>query len=231
MKLATLLFLLAILFVAYAQDDAPADDAAAEEEDVEYGSATALEDDDISSTDKLMELLRDGDEENLKTIYAIGLYDGKTKDKRQVAWSDAMREGLECFKFEDVPKTDHEEKKDDAAADEPAARRALQDDDAAAGDDAADEEEKPAYTADECKELFEVTKDWKKDTIKYGAVDITSDDHKDTKKELIEPYFTGPTDRAVPSLFVLKGTGAFLMTGPTSIKALADVLPDLHEDE
>jgi len=45
----------------------------------------------------------------------------------------------------------------------------------------------------------------------------------------VEPFYTGPPDRATPAIFVLKGTGAFLITGPHPVEALKDTILDLGE--
>ena len=52
---------------------------------------------------------------------------------------------------------------------------------------------------------------------------------KGVKEELIDPFYTGPVNRAVPSVFVLKGTFAYLITGPETIDALHDNLQSLYE--
>ncbi len=79
--------------------------------------------------------------------------------------------------------------------------------------------------------MWEVIKDWDAESIQYATIDLADDGHKKTKAELVDPYYTGPADRATPSIFVVKGTGAFLITGPHPIEALTGVIGDMHDDK
>ena len=89
-------------------------------------------------------------------------------------------------------------------------------------------ETKPAHTKEESEAFCKIFADWGAGAIQYGVVDIgDGEKYKDVKEQIIDPFYTGPPDRATPAIFVLQGTLAYVITGPDSVGALKNLLPDL----
>lgn len=93
-------------------------------------------------------------------------------------------------------------------------------------------EEYKSMTEADVKEYWKMAQKWKPQSVQYATIDLNQDGgktYKGVKEELIDPFYTGPVNRAVPSVFVLKGTFAYLITGPETIDALHDNLQSLYE--
>ena len=218
MKLSLLLLAILLVFT-WADEDA----AAGGGDDEEYSAPQPIEEDNLKNTKSLLKLLRSGKtKEELEVIYVVGIKDSKQNDAKRKEETQQMEYDLATLKFEDVKKA--EEESDETT--EPAGRRNLEgegDEDAAATED-----DSTIYTAQECKDMWEEIKDWPKGSVQYATIDVGTDEFKDIKTDLINPYYTGMADRSTPSIFVLKGTGAYLITGPHPVQALIDVIGDMH---
>ncbi len=144
------LLLALLLAVAIADDEPPKDD----EQKHEYAFATEMKDEDVGSTDKLIRLLRDGDQELMDVTYVIGIWDSTNKEIPQKDWSKTMLKKMECFKWADVQKDkdEDEEKKEE-------------DNPPPTDDDKDKKDDSVLYTADECKEQWAPIKDWEKDSL------------------------------------------------------------------
>lgn len=61
-----------------------------------------------------------------------------------------------------------------------------------------------------------------KDHIMYGSYDISDEDmdFSQIKTEIIDVYYTGPVTRQTPGIFLLKGSKAYYITGPTPVEAM-----------
>ena len=181
-----------------------ADDPPADEE---WVAAQPMEDAKFADGDTLMKTLRSGEDAVMKKIYVIAVIDSSNSEKPIVDWTKMLQKDMETFKYDQVMKD--KEKDDDP--------------------------DEPLYTKEQVQEYWKDTKKWPKGDIEYATVDLKKGDDgkepfKNLREQLIEPYYTGPVDRAIPALFVLKGTGAFLITGPKPMDALKDVIKDLHDD-
>ena len=89
------------------------------------------------------------------------------------------------------------------------------------------------YSADDCTNMWQFTIDdkWKDASLKYMSVDINeAGEFKDLKKELVDPYFTGPPERAIPCVFVLMKNTAYVVTGPSPMDDVMDLTKELHDE-
>jgi hypothetical protein len=183
--------------------------ALGEGEKPEYKAFKELEEADVDDGDKLLEMLRSGTDEDLKKLYLIGIIDSSVKGSPGKEWTEGLKDGFKKLNFEDS-----EEK-------------------IAEGSDV------PKWKGEDTKKDWVAIKDWEEGTILTTIVDIADkkdEDGKvekskfqDIKAQLVEPFYTGPPDRATPAIFVLKGTFAYLVTGPTAMDAVKDVLPSVND--
>ena len=82
------------------------------------------------------------------------------------------------------------------------------------------------------KDWWKDLKSWKPQTIQYAVIDINANGgntYKGLTDEIVTPFYSGPINRAIPALFVLKGTFAYLITGPDPVDALHDQIKSLYE--
>ena len=165
-----------------------------------------------------MKMLWDGDEDNMKFIYVIAMYDSSSTAQPNTDWANKMQDMMTSLNFGEVKNTaqsnghsssssssnNNDDNKDDDN----------KDDDNSSNDDKPDDnntstnndnkndneqqEEKVIMTEEETKEYWKGIKDWDENTIKWGVVDVSSDKDGDFDQlwsELIEPFHTGPQDR------------------------------------
>ena len=82
------------------------------------------------------------------------------------------------------------------------------------------------------QEWWKDLKSWKPQSIQYATIDLNANSgssYKGLTEELVEPFYSGPINRAIPALFVLKGTFAYLITGPDPVDALHAQIKALYE--
>ena len=99
------------------------------------------------------------------------------------------------------------------------------------GDENCEHEEPKTYTEKEVKKYWDSIKKLPKESLLYYSVDLKKPDGEEKSKwdglveQLVRPYYAGPENRMVPSLFVLRGEGAFIITGPNPMDALKVEMP------
>ena len=168
-------------------------------------------------------MLWDGDEDNMKFIYVIAMYDSSSTAQPNTDWANKMQDMMQGLNFGEVKNTaqsnassnsnsnsnsnNNDDNKDDNndSNDDNSANDDKNDDNntnnnsnGSSNDNNENQEEKVIMTEEECKEYWKGIKDWDENSIKWGVVDVSSDKDGDFGQlwsELIEPFHTGPQDR------------------------------------
>ena len=237
------LLLLALLIFANAQDDGGEDAGAGagedEDEDEEAGdfaSITKFKDEEIQDTESIMKTLQDGDGDYMEKVLILALVDSTLQTIPVKDWNEQMTSSIKMLEMKDA-ETDSDgdeyiDSTDDGADD---SSEDSEDADNAGSSEDETEESKPAYTAEDCQEFWDEIKDWDPKSVVWSLIDIAGDADSDEKspyediiEQLLAPFYTGPIDRIIPAIFVLKGEGAFLITGPDPTTALRDVIGEVQ---
>ena len=242
-------FLLMLNFVVAQEEEAPAEEGAegAEEggeeaaEDAEWSAQKPIDAGDLENTSKLMALLQNGDETVMNIVYVVGIKDSSITTLPQAEWQTDMEMAVNTLTLADVspsgdeggeeaPAEGEEAPAEEAPAEEAPAEEAPAEGEEAAAEEGGEEADSDTITADDCKEIWKDTKTWPAESIQFGIIDLNGDEHKNTKASLIDPYYTGPDDRAVPAIFILMGNSAYLVTGPNAIDALQKTVVKLGKE-
>ena len=203
-----------------------------------------------------MKLLRNGDKDNLDIIYVIAMKDSTRTDQETKDATETMEVGLQTLKLKDMKAAQPAAGGTAAPAATPAAATPTPAAGAKPAAAPATGGAAPATTAaaspvstnpdkhktrveeyksmneTEVKAYWSMLQKWKPQSIQYAVIDLSAESgktYKGVKEELIDPFYTGPVNRAVPSVFVLKGTFAYLITGPETVDALHDNLQSLYD--